>query len=33
MVVDFEIAKKVIEDNLKETEFDDYSRIYQINSE
>lgn len=30
MVVDFEIAKKIIEDNLKGTEYGDYSRIYQI---
>ena len=27
-VVDFEIAKKVIENNLKGTEFDNYTRIY-----
>jgi hypothetical protein len=33
MVVDFEIAKKVIEDNLKGTEFGDYSRIFQMDSE
>ena len=33
MVVDFEIAKKVIEDNLKGTEFGDYSRIYQMDNE
>ena len=28
-VVDFEIAKKVIQEDLKETEFADYSRIYE----
>ena len=28
-VVDFNLAKSVIEDALKDTEFDDYSRIYQ----
>lgn len=28
IVVDFETAKKVIEENLKNTEFGDYSRIY-----
>lgn len=33
MVVDFEIAKKVIEDNLKGTEFGDYTRIYQMDNE
>jgi hypothetical protein len=27
-VIDFKIAKKVIENNLKETEFSDYLRIY-----
>ena len=27
-VIDFEIAKNVIEKNLKETEFSDYLRIY-----
>ncbi|MEN7344204.1 MAG: hypothetical protein AAAFM81_14735 [Pseudomonadota bacterium] len=27
-VVDFELARRVIEDDLKETEFADYSRIY-----
>ncbi len=27
-VVDFDIAKSVIEADLKSTEFDDYSRIY-----
>jgi hypothetical protein len=30
-VVDFDLAKKVIEDDLKETEFSDYSRIYDEN--
>ena len=30
-VVDFEIAKKVIENNLKNTEFADYARIYDEN--
>lgn len=30
MVVDFEIAKKVIEQDLKGTEFGDYSRIYKM---
>lgn len=33
MVVDFEIAKKVIEVNLKNTEFADYSRIYKMDNE
>ena len=33
MVVDFETAKKVIEDNLKGTEFGDYSRIYRMDNE
>lgn len=33
MVVDFEIAKKVIEVNLKNTEFADYTRIYKIHDE
>lgn len=33
IVVDFEIAKKVIEDNLKNTEFGDYSRIFKMNEE
>jgi len=32
-VVDFDIAKFVIERALKETEFDDYSRIYDENAE
>jgi len=30
MVVDFEIAKKVIEEDLKDTEFGDYSRIIKL---
>ncbi|CAA9197385.1 hypothetical protein FLA105534_01593 [Flavobacterium bizetiae] len=30
MVVDFDIAKKVIEESLKETEFENYSRIFKI---
>jgi predicted DNA-binding WGR domain protein len=33
IVVDFEIAKKVIETNLKDTEFADYSRIYKMDNE
>ncbi|WP_211243849.1 hypothetical protein [Runella limosa] len=33
VVVDLVVAKKVIEDNLKGTEFGDYSRIYQIDNE
>lgn len=33
IVVDFETAKKVIEDNLKGTEFGDYSRIYRMDNE
>jgi len=33
IVVDFEIAKKVIEENLKGTEFADYSRIFKMNEE
>ena len=28
IVVDYEIAKKVIEENLKNTEFSNFSRIY-----
>ena len=32
-VVDFEIAKKVIADNLKNTEFANYSRIFKMDSE
>jgi len=30
MVVDFDIAKEIIEHNLKDTEFADYSRIYNM---
>lgn len=30
-VVDFPIAKRVIEEKLKETEFSDYSRIFDEN--
>lgn len=30
MVVDFDIAKKVIEESLKKTEFKDYSRIFKM---
>ena len=30
VVVDFEIAKKVVADNLKDTEFSDYSRIFRM---
>ena len=33
VVVDFEIAKRVIEDNLKNTEFGDYSRIFKMNED
>ncbi len=33
IVVDFDIAKKVIEEDLKNTEFADYSRIYQMNDD
>jgi hypothetical protein len=33
VVVDFEIAKKVIEQNLKGTEFANYSRIFNMNEE
>ena len=32
-VVDFELAKKVIEDDLENTEFDDYTRIYDEQAE
>jgi hypothetical protein len=32
-VVDFEVAKKVIENDLKETEFSNYSRIYNEETE
>lgn len=30
MVVDFDIAKRVIEENLKGTEFADYSRVFRL---
>jgi hypothetical protein len=33
VVVDFEIAKKTIEQNLKDTEFANYSRIFNMNEE
>ena len=33
VVVDFEIAKKIIEDSLKNSEFADYSRIFKMNAE
>lgn len=33
IVVDFEIAKKVIEEKLKETEFGDYTRIFEMDNE
>lgn len=33
IVVDFDIAKKVIEEKLKNTEFGDYSRIFKIDDE
>ena len=33
MVVDFDIAKKVIEEKLKDTEFGDYSRIFKMDNE
>lgn len=33
IVVDYEIAKTVLEQELKNTEFSDYSRIYQMESE
>jgi hypothetical protein len=32
-IVDFEVAKKVIENDLKETEFSNYSRIYNEETE
>ncbi|OIQ72763.1 hypothetical protein GALL_456080 [mine drainage metagenome] len=32
-VVDFEIAKKVIEQDLKDTEFANYTRIYDENEQ
>ncbi|MCH4554123.1 hypothetical protein [Aestuariibaculum lutulentum] len=33
MVVDFEIAKKVVEESLKNTEFENYTRIFNIGTE
>ncbi len=30
IVIDFEIAKKVIEQDLKDTEFADFARIYKM---
>jgi hypothetical protein len=33
IVVDFDIAKKVIEEKLKDTEFGDYSRIFKMDNE
>jgi predicted DNA-binding WGR domain protein len=33
MVVDFEIAKKIVEENLKDTEFENYSRIFNMGAE
>ncbi len=33
IVVDFEIAKKVIEEKLKNTEFGDYTRIFKMDNE
>jgi hypothetical protein len=33
VVVDFEIAKNVIEKSLKGTEFENYSRIFNMNEE
>jgi predicted DNA-binding WGR domain protein len=33
VVVDFEIAKKAIEDHLKGTEYADYSRIFQLDTD
>jgi hypothetical protein len=33
IVVDFDSAKKVIEENLKNTEFGDYSRIFKMGDE
>ncbi|SHM84080.1 WGR domain-containing protein [Flavobacterium saccharophilum] len=33
IVVDFDVAKKVIEEKLKGTQFADYSRIYKIDQE
>lgn len=33
MVVDFDIARKVIEESLKGTEFENYSRIFKPHQE
>jgi len=33
VVVDFEIAKKVIEEKLRDTKFGDYSRIFEMDNE
>ncbi len=33
MVVDFEVAKKVVEESLKNTEFENYTRIFNIGTE
>jgi len=33
IVVDFDIAKKVVEENLKGSEFANYSRIFKMNDE
>ncbi len=33
LVVDFEIAKNIIEEKLKDTEFADYSRIFKLDTE
>jgi hypothetical protein len=33
IIVDFDIAKKVIEESLKNTEFGDYSRIFKMGDE
>ena len=33
VVVDFDIAKRVIEENIKDTEFSDYSQIFKMNAE
>lgn len=33
VVVDFDIAKKVIEEKLKDTEFRDYTRIFKMDNE
>jgi len=32
-VIDFEVAKSVIEENLKDTEFANYTRIFDENAE